>query len=121
MDPVKVGAFQKHGLLSAQVVVSAGDGAERPEEFRALLDGLLEEFDPHDLIEQALVERIAACYWRLRRAQRFEVGALRESAPRRKRPPTPPRSGVPYQPAEPRRGRMGACHFDLGVIYLRWK
>jgi hypothetical protein len=69
----------RHGLLSAHVVVSAGDGAERTEEFQALLDSLLEEFDPHDVIEQALVERVAACFWRLRRAQRFEVGALRES------------------------------------------
>ncbi len=69
----------RHGLLSAQVVVAVGDGAERPEEFQALLDVLLEQFDPRDVIEQALVQRVAACFWRLRRAQRFEVGALRQS------------------------------------------
>ena len=69
----------RHGLLSSQVVVSAGDGAERPEEFQALLETLLEQFDPQNVIEQALVERVAACFWRLRRAQRFEVGALREA------------------------------------------
>jgi hypothetical protein len=69
----------EHGLLSTQVVVSAGDGAERPEEFQALLEGLLDMFDPQDVIEQALVQRVAACFWRLRRAQRFEVGAIHES------------------------------------------
>ena len=36
----------KHGLLSAQVVVYTGDGAENPEEFQALLDGLIADFDP---------------------------------------------------------------------------
>jgi len=69
----------RHGLLSSHVVVLGGDGAERPEEFQALLESLLEEFNPHNVIEHALVERVAACFWRLRRAQRFEVGALRES------------------------------------------
>ena len=70
----------RHGLLSAaDVVVTTGDGAERPEEFRALLDRLIMQFDPRDVIEQSLVERVAACFWRLRRALRFEAGALRQS------------------------------------------
>jgi hypothetical protein len=77
----------KHGLLTADVVVNTGDGAERPGEFHALLDHLVEEFEPRGPVEQALIERVAACFWRLRRAQRFEVGALRESLDECRRDP----------------------------------
>ena len=51
------------------------------------LDALLDEFHPQDVIDQALVQRVAACFWRLRRAQRFEVGALRESLDECRRDP----------------------------------
>ena len=68
----------RHGILSPQVVVD-GDDAERVEDFHALLDSLLDQFNPRDVIERSLVQRVAACFWRLRRAQRFEVGALREA------------------------------------------
>ncbi len=77
----------KHGLLSADVVVATGDGAERPQDFHALLDRLVQQFDPRDAIEHALVERVAACFWRLRRAQRFEVGALHEALDQSRRHP----------------------------------
>jgi len=69
----------KHGLLSAHVVVAGGDEAENPEEFQTLLDALLDKFKPSDVIERTLVERVAGCFWRLRRAQRFEAGAIRQS------------------------------------------
>ena len=69
----------KHGLLSKNVVITAGDGAERPEDFRTLLRELQDHFDPRDVIERMLVDRVAAGLWRLRRAQRFEAGAIRES------------------------------------------
>ncbi|MHC4771167.1 MAG: hypothetical protein ACYS8O_05120 [Planctomycetota bacterium] len=46
----------KHGLLAEEVVITAGEGAE----------------DKH------LVEKIAAAYWRQRRASRYEVGILRQ-------------------------------------------
>ncbi len=67
----------KHGLLSDHVVITAG--VERPEHFRKLLRDLKAEFDPKTTIERALVERVATCFWRLRRAQRFEIGAIAES------------------------------------------
>jgi hypothetical protein len=67
----------KHGLLSDHLVITAGP--ERPEDFRALLADLQGELRPKTAIERALVERIASCLWRLRRAQRFEAGAISES------------------------------------------
>ncbi len=69
----------KHGLLSQQVVIDTGDGVESLQDFQTLLRRLHAEFQPTTVMEAALVERIATCFWRLRRAQRFEVGAIRES------------------------------------------
>ena len=69
----------KHGLLSREVVIAMGDGAEDGRDFHTLLRDLEDELKPEGLIEETLVERIATCYWRLRRAQRYEVGAIRES------------------------------------------
>ena len=69
----------KHGLLAKEVVILEGDGAENPAEFDALLADLVDEFQPQGVVEETLVERIATCYWRLRRAQRYEVGAIRAS------------------------------------------
>jgi hypothetical protein len=67
----------KHGLLAQDVVVDTPHGHERQADFDALLADLVAELKPQSIIEQTLVERIATCYWRLRRAQRFEVGAIR--------------------------------------------
>jgi hypothetical protein len=68
----------KHGLLARDVVLSGPTAAEDRADFDALLADLCEELDPRGFIEQALVERIATCYWRLHRVQRFENGAIRE-------------------------------------------
>jgi hypothetical protein len=67
---------RKHGLLSKDVVLT---GAESTAEFQELLERLYDQLGPEDAIEHALVDRAAACYWRLRRAQRYEVGALRSA------------------------------------------
>jgi len=66
----------KHGLLSKDVVL--GD-KESPAEFQELLERLYDQLLPEDAIEHALVDRVAACYWRLRRAQRYEIGAVRSA------------------------------------------
>jgi len=66
----------KHGLLAKTVVV---DPAESRPDFDRLLADLVREIKPRNLIEQTLVERIATCYWRLRRAQRYESGAIRRA------------------------------------------
>ena len=67
----------KHGLLAQEAVISAGDGKESSAQFDALLRSLAAEFRPEGALEEMLVERIAVCYWRLRRALRCEVGEIR--------------------------------------------
>ena len=67
----------KHGLLTRDVVLHHPDAHESQKDFDAFLADLRVELEPRNLIEQTLVERIATCFWRLRRVQRFEVGALR--------------------------------------------
>lgn len=67
----------KHGLLAKEIVINAGEGAESQEEFDAVLLDLKDQLDPQGALEEMLVEKIAAAYWRLRRAHRFEVGLIR--------------------------------------------
>ncbi len=54
----------RHGLTARKVVtyreIRAG--------FRRLLAEMRDAFDPADAVEEQMVERIALCYWRLRRA-----------------------------------------------------
>lgn len=72
----------KHGLLAREVIIDAGEGAENPEEFNAVLLDLYQQFDPQGLLEEMLVEKIAVAYWRLRRAHRYEVGLIRSKLDR---------------------------------------
>jgi len=58
----------KHGLTSKAIVVFD----ESPEEFDAFKAGVSIRLQPADSFEEFLVERIAVCAWRLRRAQRIE-------------------------------------------------
>ena len=68
----------KHGLLAREVVITEGEGAEDQQAFDALLADLLDQFSPIGSLEEILVEKIAVCYWRLGRANRYEVGVLRQ-------------------------------------------
>jgi len=58
-------------------VITIGEGAEDPEEFSRLLVDLQEQLNPVGTLEEMLVEKIAAAYWRLRRAYNYEVGLIR--------------------------------------------
>ena len=60
----------KHGLLAADLVVRDED----PVEFTRVLDNLVDELQPQGPLEEQLVERVAACMWRLRRLYRVEAG-----------------------------------------------
>ncbi len=60
----------KHGLLAAEFVVRGED----PAEFTRILESLIDEFQPQGPLEEQLVERVAACMWRLRRLYRVEAG-----------------------------------------------
>jgi len=60
----------KHGLLAADLVVRGED----PVEFAGVLENLVDELQPQGPLEEQLVERVAACMWRLRRLYRVEAG-----------------------------------------------
>lgn len=74
-DAIKYNAL-KHGLLAKEVVITVGDGAENPEEFNALLEALRIQLNPVGTLEEMLTEKIAVAHWRLRRAYRYEAGAI---------------------------------------------
>jgi hypothetical protein len=62
----------KHGFFSCDVVNRVLDGPVRAEEFNAMLDALLEEFQPESVHERIMIDEVAACCWRIRRLLRFE-------------------------------------------------
>jgi hypothetical protein len=62
----------KHGLLAKSVVVQTSPQCEA--DFHATLARL--HADPQGFIEETLVQRIAACYWRLARVHRTEALAV---------------------------------------------
>jgi hypothetical protein len=68
----------KHGLLANEVVITRGDYKEDEEAFTELLLELREQFTPVGVAEELEVQRIALCYWRTRRAIRYEHGAIRQ-------------------------------------------
>jgi hypothetical protein len=68
----------KHGLLAREAVITVGEGAENPDEFAALLEDLSMQLQPQGVMEGMLVEKMAVAYWRLRRANRYEVGLIRD-------------------------------------------
>jgi hypothetical protein len=47
---------------------------ENPKEYLELLNGLRDQYQPAGRAEEIAVERIALCYWRLKRAWRYENG-----------------------------------------------
>jgi len=60
----------KHGLLAEHIVVRGED----PAEFDSFRESLIDDFLPQGSHEEYLVERLAACMWRLRRIYRIEAG-----------------------------------------------
>ena len=61
-----------HGLLAADLIVRDED----PAEFAQVLENLVDDLQPQGPLEALLVERVAACMWRLRRLCRVEAGIL---------------------------------------------
>lgn len=72
----------KHGLLAKEVVIKSGDLKEDEYEFQLVISALRKDFSAHGAMEKMLVEKIAVCYWRLRRVLRCENGELRNEAKR---------------------------------------
>jgi hypothetical protein len=64
----------KHGLTAEQVTIEG----EQARQFEAFRDDILESLCPEGAIEEQLAERIALCWWRLRRVYRMEVAIAKE-------------------------------------------
>jgi hypothetical protein len=62
----------KHGFFASDVVNPVLDGPARADEFKSILDALLEDFQPESARERLLVDEVAACCWRIRRLLRYE-------------------------------------------------
>ncbi len=60
----------KHGVLSQGAVLPTEDRAQ----FEELHKNLREDLKPEGALEELLVERIAICFWRLRRILRYDFG-----------------------------------------------
>ena len=65
-------------FFSSEALIDAGEGLESRTAYRHLLEQLVGEWKPQGTLENLLVERIAICIWRLRRALRAEVGEIRK-------------------------------------------
>lgn len=70
----------RHGLLAKEVVINEGEGAESREEFDALWADFVDYYKPANIMEEMFVETIAVCYWRKRRALRYETGIIQGQA-----------------------------------------
>ncbi|NLX12440.1 MAG: hypothetical protein GXY44_02135 [Phycisphaerales bacterium] len=68
----------RHGLLARHIVLS-DDPNEDPADLEILLDKLMDQFQPTGPLERLLVERLAAGFWRIRRALRFETQSIRDA------------------------------------------
>lgn len=68
----------KHGLLAKEVVITRGDYKEDEAAFSQLLEELRAQFQPVGIAEGLEVDKIGICYWRKKRAIRYEHGAIRQ-------------------------------------------
>jgi hypothetical protein len=66
----------KHGIFSRDMLKSWGLGKEDAKQFDDFLTQLREDCKPVGVLEEIMVERIAVCLWRLKRALQYEVGTM---------------------------------------------
>jgi hypothetical protein len=69
----------KHGVLASALLITEGEGAEDAVEFEELLCSLREDLNPVGAVEGMLVERMAVCCWRQKRALRCEAALVRRA------------------------------------------
>ncbi len=69
----------KHGILASDLLITEGAGAEDSASFDELLGALSQDLEPVGALEEILVQKIAKCCWRERRAQRCEAGLIRRA------------------------------------------
>jgi hypothetical protein len=68
----------KHALLAKEIVITRGDNKEDEWAFAQLLEDLHADRQPIGVVEELEVQKIALCYWRKKRAIRYEHGAIRQ-------------------------------------------
>src|SRR5271157_3220799 len=67
----------KHGVLASALLVTKGGGTEDAAEFEELLHALNQDLAPVGRLEEMMVEKIAVCSWRQKRALRYEALLIR--------------------------------------------
>ena len=67
----------KHVLFSMNLFIGAPAKGESATQYQRLLDRLAEDYQPVGTAEHMEVERIAACWWKLGRAWRYENSQIR--------------------------------------------
>src|SRR5215469_5410427 len=70
----------KHGVLASALLVKKGGGAEDASEFEELLCALNQDLAPVGRLEEMMVEKIAVCWWRQKRALRYEALMIRRAS-----------------------------------------
>ncbi len=68
----------KHGILCREMLITHGDGKESGYQLKRLISALRDDLKPVGVLEEIMVEKIAGCYWRLRRVMRAEVGEIQK-------------------------------------------
>lgn len=66
----------KHGIFTNELIIDTIECRENATEYNAILDNLIAELEPQGQMQQLLVEKIAADFWRLKRVFRFENGDI---------------------------------------------
>ena len=66
----------KHGILASALLITEGEGAEDRAQFEELLSGIHRDRRPVGTLEGMLTEKVAVCWWRMKRVLRCEAGLV---------------------------------------------
>lgn len=66
----------KHGIFTRDLILTSEVGQESEDEFKEILNNLIDCLSPCNQMESLLVEKVAVDFWRLRRIIRFETGSI---------------------------------------------
>lgn len=66
----------RHGIFTKDLILATEIGQESEEEYREILNNLIDCLAPCNQMESLLVEKISVDFWRLRRTIRFETGSI---------------------------------------------
>ena len=66
--------------MASALLVTDGAGAENAAEFEELLGAIHQDIAPVGKLEEMLVEKIAVCWWRQRRALSYEARQIHDES-----------------------------------------